>query len=38
MMNLTIAKQLIETLAWLEAPCGALDTLLVELEGNEKKI
>jgi hypothetical protein len=37
MMNLTTAKQLIEALAWLEAPCGALDTLLMELEGNEKE-
>ncbi|MES9833541.1 MAG: hypothetical protein ABW139_20045 [Candidatus Thiodiazotropha sp. DIVDIV] len=36
-MDILIAKKYIEALAWLEVPCGRLDTLLLELEENERE-
>jgi hypothetical protein len=30
-------KKYIEALAWLEMPCGQLDTLLLELEDTERE-
>ncbi|MET0066216.1 MAG: hypothetical protein ABW076_07710 [Candidatus Thiodiazotropha sp.] len=36
-MDISVAKKYIEALAWLEIPCGQLDTLLLELEGSERE-
>ncbi|MCG7990122.1 MAG: hypothetical protein JAY98_01140 [Candidatus Thiodiazotropha lotti] len=36
-MDISIAKKYIEALAWLEVPCGQLDTLLLELDEKERE-